>query len=64
MRMVFALLFFSANGDVIEERTTYYFKKSHCVFMCQELSKPARRYEAVDCICKPEWVDVKNTAIK
>jgi len=63
MRMVFALLFF-VNNEVVEEQTQYFYKKQHCLYMCQELARPSRRYEAVDCVCKVMWVDASKTGIK
>jgi len=61
--MVFALLFF-VNGEVEEEKTLYYLKKQHCLYMCQELARPSSKYEAVDCVCRVMWVDVKNTVVR
>ena len=63
MKMVFALLFF-VNGEVVEEQTLYYLKKSHCIYMCQELSRPSNKYDPVDCRCQVKWVDVSTTVIR
>ncbi len=61
--MVFALLFL-VNGEIVEDRTLYYWKKSHCIYMCQELSRPSLKYEPVECICQVQWVDETDKDIK
>ena len=63
MKMVFALLFF-VIGEIIEEQTLCYLKKSHCLYMCQELSRPSNRYDPVDCRCKARWVDINDVVIR
>tara|TARA_R100001510_G_scaffold46519_1_gene43484 strand:+ start:164 stop:355 length:192 start_codon:yes stop_codon:yes gene_type:complete len=63
MKMVFALLFL-VNGEIVEDRTLYYWKKSHCIYMCQELSRPSLKYEPVECICQVQWVDETDKDIK
>ena len=63
MRMVFALIFF-INGEVDESKTRYYVNKHSCVYMCQELARPQRKYETVDCVCKVTWVDNSTRVIK
>jgi len=63
MKMVFALLFL-VNGEIVEDRTLYYRKKSHCIYMCQELSRPSLKYEPVECICQVQWVDETDKDIK
>ncbi len=64
MRMVFALIFLLSNGEVDEIKTRYYVKKHHCVYMCQELSKSSKHYEAVDCVCRLTWVDNSERVIQ
>jgi len=63
MKMVFALLFL-VNGEIVEDRTLYYWKKSHCIYMCQELSRPSINYEPVECVCQVQWVDETDKDIK
>jgi len=55
---------FFVSGEVVEEQTQYYLKKSHCIYMCQELSRPSNKYEPVDCKCQVQWVDVNSTVIR
>jgi hypothetical protein len=65
MRMVFALVFLLSNGEIDSSKETrFYQNKYHCIFMCQELAKPERHWDAVNCVCRLTWVDNSERVIK
>jgi hypothetical protein len=63
MKMVIALLFFTATGDIDETKTMYFKQLESCRWYCSRLSRQQSYYTPTVCTCQLRWVELSAKVI-